>query len=279
MFGWMKRPMAALALCAVLLSACLFLCACGKEEEITPMQMDILKIGKADCILINTGSKIVMIDTGEEDDLTEICAYMRQNERTKIDTLILTHYDKDHIGAAKGVLSLYEVGTVIENRMKSGSSEYIAYHGVISDKEIPVMKLTENYTFTSDSCVFTVDVPKKDDYPTKHDNNISLIVSVRCGKTDFLLCGDAMEARLQEWMTDCPEKFDFVKLPYHGSYIKNYSDFLDSVQPQYAAITCSKKNPADSETLSLLKERSIEIYQTQNGTVRVQTDGKTITVS
>ena len=141
------------------------------------------------------------------------------------------------------------------------------------------MKLTENYTFTSDSCVFTVDVPKKDDYPTKHDNNISLIVSVRCGKTDFLLCGDAMEARLQEWMTDCPEKFDFVKLPYHGSYIKNYSDFLDSVQPQYAAITCSKKNPADSETLSLLKERSIEIYQTKNGTVRVQTDGKTITVS
>lgn len=271
-------------ICVVLILVTFFcgMCSCDAkqgEKKITPMHTDVLKIGKADCIVINTGNKIVMIDTGEADDLSEICDYMRKNEYTQIDTLILTHYDKDHIGGAAGIMSYFPVGEVIENRTKSGTTEYIAYHGVIAGKSIPVMQLSENYTFTYDSCEFTVYVPEKQKYEAKNANNSSLIVSVKCGENSFLFCGDAMELRLEEFMASNAERYDFVKLPYHGNYIENYEAFLKRICPEYAVITSSKKNPASAETLSLLSALEIETYQTKSGTLRVQTNGKTIVLA
>ena len=90
-----------------------FLCSCDTGEKVTPASIDVLKIGKADCIIINTGNKIVMIDTGEEENIDQIRDFMDEHNYNKVDTLILTHYDKDHIGGAKYIIEEYGVDTVI----------------------------------------------------------------------------------------------------------------------------------------------------------------------
>ena len=58
-----------------------------------------------------------MIDTGEEENLDDIHFYMNKKGYTAIDTLILTHYDKDHIGGASGIISTYGVNEVIETKI------------------------------------------------------------------------------------------------------------------------------------------------------------------
>ena len=265
----------------LVLLVCFFaLFACQNEEqgEVIPATVDILSVGKGDCIIIRTGSKTVMIDAGKEEDFYRIRTFLASIGCENIDTLILTHPDKDHIGGAKSVISEYGVKTVIESHIASDTAEYAAYHALLSELGIEAMAPTENYSFTYDSCRFEVDVPKKTKYKDKEDNNSSLIVAMKCGENNLLFCGDAMEMRLAEWLSEEQPSYDFVKLPYHGNYILNYTAFLEAVKPTHAVITCSDKNPPEQKTLSLLSQKGIEVYQSRYGRIRIQINGTELLV-
>lgn len=250
--------------------------SCSAESEVT---VDIPDIGKADCILINTGTKTVMIDTGEEDDISDILSFLDAQNVGKIDLLILSHFDKDHIGGAAELISKYGITAVLESGFSSDRDEYGAYHAALSENGSAATVLTQDYVFTFDNCVFTVYVPKENSYDTKEDNNASLIVAMEHGDNRFLFCGDAMELRLAEFLSDSPGGFVFVKLPYHGNYLENYNEFLEEVSPEYGVITCSKKNPSSEDTLSVLERYGVTVYETENGNVHVASNGKTVSVS
>ncbi len=250
------------------------------ESEVTPScSIDILKIGKADCIVIDTGENIVMIDTGEDKNVSDITDFMSKKGYDKIDTLILTHPDKDHIGGASEIISAYDVTTVIEGAHAPLTEEYTLYHATMDEKGIVPIILNGNYSFELDGCEFLIDAPKKQKYTEKQSNNSSLVVSLTCGQGRFLFCGDAMELRLSELTKAKLREYDFVKLPYHGNYLENYREFLDMVKPKYGVITCSDKNPADKSTLDLLAEFMVQVYQTKNGSVSVTCDGDKITIT
>ncbi len=281
----MKR-LWALALTVALL-ACLFICSCNDEGESSSSThsesaseagnnanacctVDILKIGKADCIIINTGTQIIMIDTGEAENFKKIKSYMSDKGYDKIDTLILTHPDKDHIGGASKVLLNYSVGEVIESSYSPSDAEYLLYHSTMSEIGLEPTVISDDYIFTADGCEILVDAPSRSKYADKQSNNSSLVVSIECGDKRLLFCGDAMEPRLEELIVAERGEYDFVKLPYHGNYLENYREFLDIVRCQYGVITCSDKNPADERTLDLLKELGVTAYETKNGRISVQ---------
>ena len=273
----MKRLLSALMLifCALLvLSSCE---SPSEEKEIPFNSIDILDVGKADCIVINTGSKIVMIDTGEAENVPVVHSYMEKNGYTTIDTLILTHYDKDHIGGASNIISTYNVKEVIESRFSADTEAYISYHNLISDKGIPLKELTQDFSFTYDSCDFKINIPKKHKYDKDNSNNSSLIISMRYKNASFLFCGDAMEHRMTEFMSEDTSHYDFIKLPHHGDYLDCYEQFFSQATPQYCAITCSKKNPASSDTLALLEARGIIAYQTRYGSIHISFEDGQIT--
>ncbi|MDO4555742.1 MAG: MBL fold metallo-hydrolase, partial [Lachnospiraceae bacterium] len=69
------------------------------EEGTLPiLTVTILKVGKADAIMIQTEDKVMMIDTGEEDDKDKLAIFLKQENISKVDYLIITHFDKDHVG-------------------------------------------------------------------------------------------------------------------------------------------------------------------------------------
>lgn len=271
------RRISVFACCFVILFASLCLCSCSSSA--TTVFVDVIAIGKADCILIRTGTKTVMIDTGEEEDVANIIDYLEAKNIETIDMLILSHFDKDHIGGAAELISSYGITTVLETSFSSNRDEYDAYHTVLKDQGLNATILTEDYTFTYDACSFTVYVPKETSYSTKEDNNASLIVAMEYGEKRFLFCGDAMELRLAEFLADSPGMFDFVKLPYHGNYLENYTDFLSEVSPEYGVITCSNKNPSADKTIELLAEYGVKVYETKNGSVSLETDGNMLRIS
>ena len=265
----------------ILLILCMLLlfCACsGEEEVVVPSSIDILKIGKADCIIINTGTHLVMIDTGEEENVDQIHAFMDEHSYDKVDTLILTHYDKDHIGGAKYVIENYGVETVIESCAIADTEEYNSYHQALNALGKEPMKLTQDYTFKNDSCIFNINVPEKSKYDKKNDNNLSLVIAMKCGDNSFLFCGDAMSQRLEEVISELPGEYDLIKLPHHGSYMENYREFFDKIKAPCTVMTTSKKNPADDRTILLLEELGITSYETRGGTVSVTTDGENVEI-
>ena len=95
----MKRWLTALlALCALL-----SLCACGAaapETDGGTFSLEILDTGKSDCIIVCMDGVTVVNDAADEDDFDSICAALERRGVQRIDYLILSHYDKDHIGSA-----------------------------------------------------------------------------------------------------------------------------------------------------------------------------------
>ena len=241
--------------------------------------VDILKIGKADCIIINTGSEIIMIDTGEEENLDSVHAYMQANGYDKIDLLIITHYDKDHIGGAAEIISTYSVNTVFESRFTSSDARYYDYHHALNKNGYSASKLQGDYKFQSADCTIEINVPREKKYANDQDNNSSLVVSLTLGEKKLIFMGDAMEERVEEIIGADYRDYDLIKLPHHGSYLENYEELLEKLKPSYAVSTDSKKNPTDENTLNLLNSLGISTYQTRHGGVHIEISASEIVVT
>ena len=242
------------------------------------LRIDVLDIGKADCIIIRNEKNTIMIDTGEEENLPKIESFLKSKNIKKINCLILSHYDKDHIGGAEKILTTYDVETVLESSFTSEREEYTRYHNVALDKGITISKLHNDTSMAIGNININISTPKKSSYEKKEDNNASLVVSLKFGERTFLFCGDAMNDRMNEILLENLGQFDLVKLPHHGSFLKNYDDILHSFACKDVIITDSEKNPADEKLISLLNEKNIRCYESRYGTVSVTCDGKKISI-
>ena len=90
--------------------------------------------------------------------------------------------------------------------------------------------------------------------------------------------GDAENARIKDFLEINNEKYDFLKVPYHGNYLKRMDDLLKSVNSKYAVITCSNDEGCDSDTLKLLNSYNINYYLTRKGDIEVFSNGNDIIV-
>ena len=241
----------------------------GCTQDGKKLTVDILDIGKADCILLQYEGSVVLIDTGEDENLPEIKRHLFQQNISRIDYLIISHFDKDHIGGGAGIVEEYDVKNVFLSSFEKDSVHTRSLMTALDNKGITPVRLTENADLHIKDLSLTISPPKKRSYAVKEDNNASLVVTAQLGEKRLLFCGDAMEARIDELLNESIDNIDFLKVPYHGRMLENLNALLDKTAPSVCAITCSKKNPPDENTISLLAQRNIKTYLTENGTVRV----------
>ena len=74
---------------------------------------ELLSTGKSDCAIIRMDGLVIVNDTADSDDADAISSELETDGVTRIDYLILSHYDKDHIGSAAALIDGFEVGTVL----------------------------------------------------------------------------------------------------------------------------------------------------------------------
>ena len=110
------------------------------------------------------------------------------------------------------------------------------------------------------------------------ENDLSLVTWVTFGHRKFLFTGDITEGRISELLaSDEDLRADWIKMPHHGRYEANLGELLDAVEPSFAVICCSNKHPASADTLKLLDERKIQVFDTSEEAVVTTCDGEHIT--
>ncbi len=277
-----KRLLGIVAILAISIS----LCSCEMQDETSikvphaenEFNISILKIGQADAIILKTENHTVVIDCGEEDDGDEVCEYLTNVGAECIDYLVITHFDKDHIGGASEVINNFSANEIIMPDYVGTSDEYEAFTSTLEEKNITPTLLSDEMSFVLDDVLFEVYPPQKNDYK-EPDNDHSLVISVTHGDNKFLFAGDAEKDRLSELSSQLDLDHDFLKLPHHGNYNKGTAAFLKGVTPTYTVICDSDKNPAEDDTIKALETIGSEIYHTRNGDVNITSDGKNIAVS
>ena len=262
----------------------IFLClaamvGCTPAPE-TGMDIYTFSIGKADCSLLSFDGMNVLIDAGEEDDGNDIVNALHELQVEKLDLVILTHFDKDHIGGFYEVADAFPMEKVILPDYARDSEPYWNMDAALQMFDIPVDRLSDNVTFELGRASFTIWTSTKTYDPDKgNDNQMSLIIAVTFGQTRLLFMADAEGG----WMKDlCYQGYelgcDVIKFPCHGKWQKHIPTLLALSLPQYAIITDSDKNQADLKTLDALSTMDITTLRTIDGDVHLYTDGQKVTI-
>lgn len=254
--------------------------ACEKNNTVTSgLEIVALSCGKADAFVLFTDNKTIVIDCGEVNDGKKIINQLELKGRDTIDYMILSHYDQDHIGGARKVFSKLKVGKVYDTFIPKNNNEvYDDFLNAIKEYNINAIQVLSKISLNIDGIEVNIYPPEKSDYDIDESNNSSLCVTMKFGENSFMFAGDAENERLSELTAKNLGNFDFLKFPYHGNYQENLEAFLDAVKPKYTVITCSDKNPASEETLTLLEKYGTQVYLTQNDDVIIKSDGTNITV-
>ena len=229
--------------------------------------VDILDIGKADCIIIQDNGSVVVIDTGEDENYQIISNFLNSQNIKVIDYLIITHYDKDHVGGAAKIINEYEVINVIQPNYKKDSKHVDNYNYALNDNNIEPLTLTNELKLSLPTYQLILQ-PSKIVY--EDDNNNSIIAIVQHDDRNLLFMGDAQSERISEFLVDNMMTFEFAKMPHHGNYNEMTEELLKQTKVKKVAITCSKKNPADRKTIELLNSYNIDTYQSVNGNIIIK---------
>lgn len=248
---------------------------CEKKSDKYPdFTVEFLNVGKADCMVMYTENSTVIIDCGEKGDGKKILELLEEKGIESVDYLIITHYDKDHVGGAAKVINNVEVKNVLAPDYEENSDEVDKYIKALDSKNITPVRMTEDISFTLDNVQYTVYAPKG---TYDNDNDFSLVTKAVYHDTSFLFTGDAMYRRLDEIMDI--GKCTLLKVPYHARKIENLGDFLNNVKPQYA-VACTSEKEFSDDTKNLLEKFNINYYSTCfNGDITAVSDGNKINIS
>ncbi|MEG2174324.1 MAG: MBL fold metallo-hydrolase [Oscillospiraceae bacterium] len=272
------KPALALLLCIATCVPILWGCqASTQHAQMTPLTVSLLKVGKADAIVLATEGHAMVIDAGEEDDGDELVAFLKEQGIQRVDTLVITHFDRDHVGGADTLVEEMEIGQVLLPAYQGSSTDYLDFMEAMKQKGLNAQELSAPLEFQWMQTTVLVEPPlsyERSDTAAEMDNNFSLITTVVHGDNRLLFAGDAEKQRIRQWVSGgTGQACDFLKMPHHGVYNKALDELLDAVAPQYAVICSSNKHPADAQTLELLKQKEIAAYQTKDGNVTVISNG------
>ena len=274
------------AAAALLILSAALAAGCGRQADKSagdPLVMTFLKVGRADAIVLRQGDQTMVIDAGEEDDGEELVGFLKNKGVKAVDVLIMTHYDKDHVGGADTLVEEMKVRRILLPAYLSSGAEYRDFRRALSGLDIEPEELTEKKTFMFGTCRVTVEPPLSYENPaglSDIDNDLSLITAVEHGKNRLLFTGDIEKMRIREYLAEGAVKpCALLKEPHHGVYNTALDELFKELRPSVSIICSSAKNPADTKTVELLKKYGSAVYETRYGDITVISDGRALDVS
>lgn len=262
----MKRILAVLFIVLLMIG-----CAYDPTESDDAKKLEIcaFSIGKADSVLLRCDEASILIDAGENGDGTKILEKLAACGVTKLDLLILTHFDKDHIGGADTIILNMPIDRIVMPAYEKDSTRFSELTEALSETDAEVIRLTQDESLTYGDLLLSIWASPVE-YDGKSDNNQSLITKAIYDGKAYLFMGDAEEAELRALILSGKNlTCDVLKLPHHGVYDAQFPALLTVTMPSHVIICDSEKNPADEETIKTLSFFETNVLQTKNGDVHL----------
>ena len=239
-----------------------------------------IDVGQGEAILIALPEKTMLIDAGPTGSAPKIAQVLQELGRNKIDYLVATHPDEDHIGGMADVISNTQIGTIYAPNKTNNTATYRKFLTAIQNNNLQIT-LAEAGTIIDQSDAYKLEIlwPTKDaNFPDTND--YSIIIKLTVGNKTFLFTGDAPTNAI---LNSNPGHIDVLKLSHHGSRTGTTEVLIHKLSPTYAVLSYAVDNsyghPMQS-VLNALRKHSVEVWGTgANGTITITCDGTTIDIS
>jgi competence protein ComEC len=246
-----------------------------------PLKVAFLDVGQGDAIFVETPThKRLLLDGGRNKGVLAELGRLMPFGAKKIDILIESHPDGDHIGGLPAVLERYRVGAFIEPGVASNNLIDDAVHALVSAREIPDILARRGMAVNfGDGAKLLILFPNQD-VSRWETNDASIVAKLVYGETSFLLTGDS-PIKAENILLKLDPKIldsDVLKAGHHGSRTSSSAAYVAAVSPAYAIISAGKDNPyghPHKEVLEILTKAGAEIKSTaESGTIRFESDGE-----
>ena len=244
-----------------LFGLCLCLCASWLEPLTDECRMTVLNVGQGQCILLQSEGKTFMVDCGGDydEDAADLAAETLLSQGiTRIDGMILTHFDEDHAGGAEELLSRITADLILipDYRDEHGKRDQLEekYGNLLYPVQNDI-QLTYGETKVS---VYGPAIPDS-------GNESSLAVLFECQNCDILISGDrsGFGERLLLKTARLPQ-IDVLVAGHHGSADSTCEELLAAVRPEIVVISVGENrygHPAQ-EVLDRLDDWGCLVYRT-----------------
>jgi len=252
--------------------------------DFSPMSVHILEVGKADSIFVECGGKTMLIDGGTMDQGEPIAEYLDRRGVKKLDCVVNTHPDEDHIGGLSSLIRRYPVGRYyapdIPKNFVPSSEEYLAAQKALNEKHMQTLVPVCGETFFLGDMKTEFLAPVKQGSST---NNNSIVLKLTYGKTRFLLMGDAEKEEEHDLIESGADlSAEVLKIGHHGSSTSTTDALLNAVKPTWAAISVAGDSNGlpKKEVLKRLLSAGAAVYRTDvSGTLIFMSDGQNIKIA
>ncbi|WP_455088914.1 ComEC/Rec2 family competence protein [Peptoanaerobacter stomatis] len=245
----------------------------------TILQVHFIDVGQGDSTLIITpDKKTVLIDAGDEQHSSRTMGYIKSQGIEKLDLVIATHPDADHIGGMDKVIKNFDIGMFSMPLVSKDTKQYKEIKQELKNK-----KLKNKPLYTGDGLSVGKDVKLQILSPQKNKtysdtNEYSIVARLSYKEVSFLFMADATMENEIAIINDFDDiSSDVLKLGHHGSSTSTSDYFLGKVNPSIGVISCGKNNKyghPHKEVMNLLEKYNIMIFRTdKQGSIVLKSDG------
>lgn len=252
------------------------------------LEIHFIDVGQGDAVAVRTpAGRWVLVDAGPREERWDagerrVLPFLRSHGAGRLEALVLTHPDADHVGGAPAVLRGTAVGRLVEPGLPVGKPLYLETLRAAEAAQVPWSAARNGEALRLDGVEFHFLAPDAETVDAAREaNEISVVMLIRFGAFRALLTGDLAddgEARLAA-REGAALRAQVLKVGHHGSRTSTSDALLDAVQPEIGVISAGRRNryghPAP-ETLARLRRRRVATARTdREGTIslRARADG------
>ena len=235
------------------------------------LQFHFIDVGQGDSSLIIT----------PKGKTKKVVSYVREQGIEKLDLVIATHPDADHIGGMDKVIKNFDIDVFAMPDVSAKTNQYKQIQRELKAKKMKTTRLYQGDEVQIDDDIdFEILSPVKG---KKYDdtNEYSIVAKIVYKDTSFILMGDAtMENEVDIINNVLDIDIDVLKLGHHGSSTSSSDYFITKTSPKIAIISCGKNNKyghPHQEVMRVLKKHGVTPYRTDEmGDIVITSDGKEI---
>ncbi|MCK4534887.1 MAG: ComEC family DNA internalization-related competence protein, partial [Syntrophobacterales bacterium] len=261
------------------------------------LEVTFIDVGQGSSTLIKfPGGDVMLVDGGgfydRSFDLGKyvVAPYLWHEKIKKVDIMVLTHPDQDHIGGLPYIADNFEVGELWSNGCESKNESFRrldeiirekAIHHRIVDKDTPERIIGGAY--------ISILNPAKSvsgkglHFPDSDYNNNGIVMKITFGNKSILLPADISEYAEAELVASGTDlKANILMAPHHGARASSSAPFLKAVRPKIVVISCGLGNVfgfPHSDVLDRYRRMGTRVLRIDKcGAVTIQTDGEKIEI-
>lgn len=250
------------------------------------LEVYFLDVGQGDSQFVNTpDNRQIIIDGGPGDAvLGELGKIMSFSDR-KIDIVVLSHPETDHMQGLVAVLNKYKVDYILQAGVERNSELFYEWHDVLNTQQkqgAKIINVKAGDVIYVGPVVLEILAPFEDlsgINMEKSSNETCVVARLSYGSNSFLFTGDIgfeIEAEIGE-DADC----DVLKVAHHGSKYSTSESFLTATTPKIAVIEVGKNSYGHPtiETLQRLAKFGIQTLRTdKSGTIKIVSNGDALQI-